>query len=353
MTTPVAPHERLVTLDLLRFIAAMSVVIYHMTYIPNQSQMFGSLQTVSEFGYLGVDLFFVISGFVILWSANGRTVSEYLISRVTRLYPSYWASILLTTATLYLLRPEHVQSLWAVVANFTMLPGYLKADYVDGVYWTLAIELKFYFLVLLCLLFGQMRRIEFLLWIWLALTFACYLPHAPHALASVIIFPYGAYFIAGSTFYLIWRGGPTLHRCAALAICFALTTISAETDRAGFLRDVTPVSTWVVIGFLVVVFGLFGAISLRLFGELRSRFWLQLGTLTYPLYLIHNEIGKAIFRVLGADFNEWLDLLATLAVVIAISWLLAVIVEQGASPALRRLLTRPRPKRTESKTATA
>jgi len=137
-------------LDVLRFFAALSVVFYHMTYRLNESALFTWLQPFTKFGYLGVDVFFIISGFVILWSAVGRSVPDYLISRVARLYPSFWVAILVTSATMLVIRPERLQPLWAIAANFTMLPGYIVGNhYVDGVYWTLAVELKFYFLILL------------------------------------------------------------------------------------------------------------------------------------------------------------------------------------------------------------
>ena len=155
-----APRERLPILDVMRFVAASGVVTYHMTYRPQESALFGSLQAVTKYGYLGVDLFFIISGFVILWSATGRSVADYLISRVARLYPSFWVAILVTSAALLLLRPERLPSPRTIVANLSMLPGYFGAGYVDGVYWTLAVELKFYLLVLLCLVFRQMARVE-------------------------------------------------------------------------------------------------------------------------------------------------------------------------------------------------
>jgi len=174
MTVTDAPaigqRERLPMLDVLRFFAALSVVFYHMTYRLNESALFTWLQPFTKFGYLGVDVFFIISGFVILWSAVGRSVPDYLISRVARLYPSFWVAILVTSATMLVIRPERLQPLWAIAANFTMLPGYIVGNhYVDGVYWTLAVELKFYFLILLALLFRQIEHIESWLRGWLVL----------------------------------------------------------------------------------------------------------------------------------------------------------------------------------------
>ena len=340
--TSQALHERLPMLDLMRFIAASAVVIYHMTYRPAEPHLFGSLQGLTKYGYLGVNLFFVISGFVILWSATGRTVPDYLISRIARLYPSFWVGILVTSATMFALRPERLQTLETIVANFTMVPGYLGAGYVDGVYWTLAIELKFYVLVLICLLLRQMNRIELWLWVWLLLTIACHTPFAPRLMGSLIIFPFGAFFIAGSMFYLTWRNGITASRAAALVLCLGLTSIAVVADRRAFMSDVTPASAWVVASFMCATFGLFAAVAMRKIGAMTSRAWFSLGALTYPLYLIHNQVGKAVFSALGNHVNEWVRLPIVLITIGAISWAMAAIVEQRASPTFRRYLSRTR-----------
>jgi len=336
----IGQRERLPMLDVLRFFAALSVVFYHMTYRPDESALFTWLQPFTKFGYLGVDVFFIISGFVILWSAAGRSVPDYLISRVARLYPSFWVAILVTSVTMLALRPERLRSLWAIVANFTMLPGYIVGDqFVDGVYWTLAIELKFYFLIFLALLFRQIEHIQRWLWGWLVITAACYLPQMPHAVQSLIIFPFGPYFVAGGIFYLTWRHGPSPSRWVALAICLLLTCTASVRNRTGFMSAATPESAWVVVGLLIWAFGMFTAIALRAFAEMKSHFWVSLGGFTYPLYLVHNEVGKAVFWTAGPAANEWLRLAAALAVIAAITWLITRYVEKQASPGLRRWLT--------------
>jgi peptidoglycan/LPS O-acetylase OafA/YrhL len=322
---------RLPTLDLLRFFAALSVVLYHFTYRPTEPGLFTWLQPFTKFGYLGVDVFFIVSGFVILMSATGRSVSEYLISRGSRLYPSFWTAILVTTAVLLLLRPDHVRPLRDIALNFTMVPGYLGAAYVDDVYWTLAIELKFYFLILLALLFRA--NMERWAWAWLLLTAACYLP-VPHALRSLALFPYGAYFIAGMMFYLVWKSGLSLYRVVALAMSYVLTCLSAV-ERAGeFTKEGSaPVAVLV----LALAFCVFTMISLQLFPELKSRFWLSLGAFTYPVYLIHNEVGKAVFLQYS---NQWVSLFAAIVVVSATTWLMTTYVEKRVAPRIRRSLTK-------------
>jgi len=95
-----APHKlptRFYEIDLLRFIAAISVVFYHYAFIgvtrPDYNPLvFPALVPIAKYGYLGVELFFIISGYVVLLSAQGKTVRQFFVSRVTRLYPAYWVA---------------------------------------------------------------------------------------------------------------------------------------------------------------------------------------------------------------------------------------------------------------------
>ena len=89
--------SRLRVLDLLRFCAALAVVMFHFveTSAWGTRRAFPALIDFSMFGVYGVRLFFVISGFVILMSAWGRTSGQFVVSRIARLYPAYWASVVI------------------------------------------------------------------------------------------------------------------------------------------------------------------------------------------------------------------------------------------------------------------
>jgi peptidoglycan/LPS O-acetylase OafA/YrhL len=97
---------RVVQLDILRFIAAISVVLYHYIawFFSDNSQhstVLIYLENYTRYGYLGVPLFFMISGFVILASAKNRSFINFSISRALRLYPVYWLSFSLTTVFIF------------------------------------------------------------------------------------------------------------------------------------------------------------------------------------------------------------------------------------------------------------
>ena len=153
--------KRLELLDYSRFFAAIIVVLYHYTFNGIANGKIASLEHIdsliefTKYGYVGVELFFMISGFVIFNSAKNRTPSQFAISRALRLYPSYWFAVFFTSIfALYwggdLMSVYPIQ----IIANFTLLQNYLNIGHVDGVYWTLVYEIAFYALVFFLLILG-------------------------------------------------------------------------------------------------------------------------------------------------------------------------------------------------------
>ena len=177
-------NERVNTLDLIRFVAAVAVVLYHYTarYTSNLTsdpELFKSAALFTKYGYLGVNLFFMISGFVILSSAINSNPINFLISRATRLYPTFWVSVSVTAIFVFFFEAPSPAIGWIqYLANLTMLNDYLHIENLDGVYWTLQAELKFYGCVFLLLLFGWINQYKKWLTVWLLATisfilFAC------------------------------------------------------------------------------------------------------------------------------------------------------------------------------------
>src|ERR1700731_494633 len=134
-------------LDVLRGLAALGVVLFH--YLTRYDQMYtprGDVPFGFPIGASGVDLFFVISGFVIFMTL-GRcaSVSDFLISRFSRLYPAYWAAALLTwsVGTVWPL-PKQGYTINQLFINLTMAQGFINIEPIDGVYWSLNVEFCFY-----------------------------------------------------------------------------------------------------------------------------------------------------------------------------------------------------------------
>lgn len=144
-------HGRLEYLDALRGIASISVVIYHFL-LAEPSVNFGLLgQSIIEFarqdldfGKFGVIVFFAISGFIIPYSfdkSSSAPVSKFIWHRLYRLYPAYWLSL----AIIILCFSDSLnQDNKTVFLNLTMLQGFFGIPNINGVAWTLQIEIVFY-----------------------------------------------------------------------------------------------------------------------------------------------------------------------------------------------------------------
>ncbi|WP_067584001.1 acyltransferase family protein [Endozoicomonas ascidiicola] len=142
---------RVVALDIVRFFAALSVVLYHLVSRP-ESDAFPLLSEVTQYGYLGVSLFFMISGFVIVFSAMNRSAMAFALSRLMRLYPTLWVGVAFTVFVTWMFA-DSSYSFSHVMSNLTLLQNTLGFDDIDGIYWTLKAELKFYLCIFLLIQF--------------------------------------------------------------------------------------------------------------------------------------------------------------------------------------------------------
>lgn len=301
--------KRVAELDFLRFIAATMVVFYHFMF----RETYAPLNTLAQYGYLGVPLFFMISGFVILWSAQGRTGWEFVKSRFWRLYPMFWLGML-TTLAVMVVAGRAKFSAYDIAANFTMLPGYLGAPMIDGVYWTLAVEFKFYVLVFAMIVLGQMKHIE--AWIYAWLMALCVAMIADNGiLESLTIYPHGFYFVGGALCYLLHARGMSAPRLLALLVCVAASTYQGILGRSGFAQFADPSA---VASIIVVMYAVLLAISLRRLVIPSAPILMTLGALTYPLYLLHNQIGRILLSIL--DLPPWVALTFVLSLIYALAW---------------------------------
>lgn len=334
--------ERVNELDILRFFAAMCVVIFHYAFRGHAAHGMSDfgyhwLAPIAKYGYLGAELFFMISGFVILGSASAGGVRKFVVSRASRLFPALWVCCTLTfIATLTIDDGRFAVSGRDFVLNMTLLAGFLRSPYVDGAYWSLTVELTFYAWIAILLLLRQVKRLEAALMCWLVLTF---LLQAFPALGMRRVFAaeYSSYFIAGAMFYL-WRAeGFTALRLLSIAGCLVLSVLTAYKAAIGlsviYGATINPfVVSLCVVGFYAV----FAAIATRQLGWLAVRDFSFFGSVTYPLYLIHQNIGYMIFNKLGSSVNPHALFWGVILVMVTSAWAVNEYIEE---PLGRRLKT--------------
>lgn len=126
---------RITELDALRGVAALIVLVSHYTWVYDFH--FGTLAEHSfsfSNGDFGVQLFFMISGFMIFMSLeNSKTIKKFIIARFARLFPTYWLCILITLCCLSIFPVPTLgnYSLTTVLLNFSMIHGFFNINHID------------------------------------------------------------------------------------------------------------------------------------------------------------------------------------------------------------------------------
>jgi peptidoglycan/LPS O-acetylase OafA/YrhL len=292
---------RFTFVDALRGIAALSVVLFHLNaadHVPGlQALMPTWVEALLGHGNLGVAIFFVLSGFVIAHSLYKERVTlplagRFMLRRSIRLDPPYWVAIAVALGSAVLsaivlpdkTRPE--VSWQQIAAHLFYVQDILRYHEINDVFWTLSLEVQFYLIYVLLLAVAR-NNLRLTLTLLLAAmgTSAIW----PMGIATTGLWPgsflplwYG--FLLGAGAYWAWRHPPFL---PAFGL-FALLILVFSSWR-GDAFSVTCAST----ACLLLASAVTGQISLALNWR-----WLQfLGLVSYSLYLIHNPITGATFRV--------------------------------------------------------
>lgn len=335
--------SRVNEIDLLRFLAALVVVFFHYTFrgyaADDRSIMaYPMLAPVAKYGYLGVELFFMISGFVILMTASRGSLRNFAVSRFVRLYPAFWACCTLTFVAIVLMGGDRYSATFGqYLVNLTMLNGFVGVPSIDGVYWSLFIELQFYAMVAVLLVLGRIHQAPHFLTLWLALTVVLEIfPVGP--LRFLFISDYSAYFIAGATAFLVWSRGLSLRRAVVMISCLVIALHQSLDGIPAFETHYgTHMNPLVITGIIFSFFAVMLAVALRRTGALGQRRWLIAGAITYPLYLIHQYAGFMIFNAAYPAIDRNLLLWGTVLLMLGIAYAVHVLVERKFSPKLKVL----------------
>lgn len=336
--------KRLELLDYGRFIAALCVLAYHYLFNGILNGKVASISHIpvvadmAKYGYLGVEFFFMISGYVIFFSANHKSAGDFLTSRALRLFPAFWVAVLLTSGVAFFIGGELMSvSTPQVIANLTMFPTLLGYNFVDGVYWTLQYEWKFYLAVFALLALGLQDKLSLAFILW---PVAMLLAKITGLTALPYMGGYFCYFAAGCLFALRQQErGPaslaSLLLCLYLCIAFTLEKANLlETTKGVYYADTLIAA---VISSFFIFFVLMNSArgsSLRLPGSRLA------GALTYPLYLIHAHIGYMLLTHFATEQNKLLVYTLCLALVLIAAYLIHVLAERKLAAFWHRFFSR-------------
>jgi peptidoglycan/LPS O-acetylase OafA/YrhL len=287
------------SIDLLRGLAALAVCVFHLS--THFLAPANPLRVVGQHGHLGVECFFVISGFIIPFTLTRKEYRlgdfpRFMLARILRLHPAYLGSLGLVLLCLWLpgvLPPPwhhagHID--WTnVVRHLFYLPELTGHPWLNGVYWSLGIEMQYYLLLGLAYpLLARRQR-------WPGLLFCGLFAAGALVSPKAWVFHYGGLFVPG--ILLFWRCQGRLSRWQFL--------LGLAVDAA-LLRWVDG-SFWGVGAVLLAC-----AVILRV--RWNTAFTVLLGRVSYSFYLLHTIVAFAFLDLLTPSFsNEAVRTLLVLA----------------------------------------
>ncbi|MFE0462848.1 acyltransferase family protein [Kitasatospora sp. NPDC058965] len=347
---PKAKRPRLYVLDGLRLVAALGVVLWHWLGVERFPAVWhGSprhLMTVGHwigaYSWTGVELFFLISGFVICMSCWGRSVGDFFTSRVVRLFPAYWVCVLLTSAVLMIVpvrwgddvsRP----TISRILSNLSMMDEPMGVNHIDPVYWTLWAETRFYVLFGVLLAVGlTYRRVLAFCGIWAFLALVAMNSNFP--LLSNIIQPgYCWYFIGGITLFLMYRFGQNLLLWGMLIFCWLIAQNEIRGIYPGYAWGTGHSLKWsVVVALTTAAFALVTLAALGAFNRIQWKWLTVAGSLTYPLYLLHQQLGWEMITRVRRYLPPYPTLGVVLVTMLIAAYLVHRLVERPLAPLMKR-----------------
>ena len=362
--------NRFVELDILRFVAALLVVIYHYFYFATHTIVFYRpdfdydfnflnifnfnlskiIDSTTVYGYLGIQIFFIISGFIILYTAENKNAKSFIVSRVSRLWPAIAIGSTISYI-LYLLlgHSDHLpdidfvnyifnffgftitplRPLFATNFIYTLLGTHLNLEYFDGAMWTLSREVGFYLLILILIFFKQIKNIAYYAMLWILSSLITFivseqsLNYYIHGPALYLQMDYACFFTTGIFAYLLFykntQTAVSKNRAESISSIiitfgFVLSIIlsiynvydQAKVFNLNHVNNANPVIASMVFILAIVFF-----IKIihkkeenieRVYSEKTLKYISIAGGMSYTLYLMHQF---NMYRIIANYSNSW------------------------------------------------
>jgi peptidoglycan/LPS O-acetylase OafA/YrhL len=332
-------------LDALRGCAALLVVFFHFTKERQGYDQF------FKFGTTGVDLFFIISGFVIFMSLQrvSRGI-DFIINRISRLYPTYWAAV--TFAFLIIIFRDvfitHVnlkhEHLVLYLGNLTMFQFYLRIADLDGPYWTMIIEMIFYISILILFQLKSLKRLTIIGISLCSITviatrFFGDTRYMERILYWIPLLQFLPLFFAGTVFYKVYTERKNnISSYLIIAFCFLCQILLFPyVGRSKLVINQLEYSLMLSIYFILFI--LFVNNKLKFIANDLTLFF---GKISFALYLIHQYISLGFIIPIFHErlgINFWVvTILIDLPIVVGIASFITYKIEAPYSKKLKQKL---------------
>lgn len=335
--TQTTSSRRFEFLDGLRGIAALAVILFHFNGTLKDHGIFvipAPIDFLYELGHYGVQIFFVLSGFVIAYSLRNEKISaffclQFFVKRSIRLDPPYWLIIALMVGLSFLgnlifdKKEESLVTSSEVLMNLIYLPDFFRISRILPVAWTLCIEIQFYMCFVLLLLIYQflMQKIYqnrevslhrsfvfhflfgfFMIFSILQNTSWALLPSIPG-----LFIPYWYSFFIGCM--ACWTILNMIHPSVFWIYCAGIASFCLVQESMDALAVLAIV---LMIYFVAAMNGLHHALT--------SWFFQYSGKISYSLYLIHWPIGMKFIDINLRFFGHKIDSFWTASLLMMLSF---------------------------------
>lgn len=280
LVVPATQKQYLVGLEFLRAIAALSVCLFHYSGGMLPKLVVPGAKMIFSKGYLGVDIFFVISGFIIPYSLIGKNYQvksfyAYIKKRILRINPPAYVSMVLVVGQGFIIDKilNHTSTYtggfsWPqMFHNLLFTIPFTHYEWINGIFWTLAIEFQFYLFIGLLFNFLFARNVLWFVGLYVVVSLLQFVP----VLATASFFHYSTLFALGGV-ALMWHQQriPVWLYIGGLVFFGGIACVQLDVYAA-----------LVGIGTAVAI----NSINTRIYG------FTFLGNISYSLYLIHALVG--------------------------------------------------------------
>lgn len=353
-------------LDLVRLVAALAVLLYHFgfnAFAVGNNQILRLAHGRPQlpqwwewtwFGWIGVQVFFVISGLVIGYSVDGSSAPDFARKRALRLIPVVWISaIIALPVTIVAFEVGGTTALTQAARTIAFFP---IGPWIMGQFWTLPIEVAFYGLVWLLILVRRHAALEALAWV-LAGNAAAYLiatrgygiaDPAPR-LTALLLLQHGQYFALGILGSRIDQHGYRLRHLVLAGGCVALAAVQirnvvALDPHLAPLQEHWAVPFLIWLSAMALVWASFHwKRAIAAAAGSMARPIRHVGLITFPIYTLHVHTGGPVLALLRrAGMPPWFAILAGAIVAVAAASLVVLAIEPRVRKMVARLLADPR-----------